>query len=136
MTGLTDLEEMLRTLGPEVREGEFAYVSVPAEQAGSLPAEALVREAEGTTVVLRRQDADAAGLPYDFVAGWITLTVHSALEAVGLTAAFAEALGRAGISCNVLAGFHHDHLLVPVGRVDDAVQALWDLAARHGPPLR
>jgi hypothetical protein len=131
VTGLTDLEEMLRTLQPEVRAGEFVYVSVPAEQARSLPAEAVVREAEGTTVVLRRQDADAAGLPYDFVAGWITLSVHSALEAVGLTAAVAETLGQAGVSCNVLAGLHHDHLLVPVDRVDDAVQALRDLAARH-----
>ncbi len=131
MAALTDLEEMLRTLEPVVREGEHVYVCVPAEQAASLPAEAVVREPEGTSVVLRRQDADAAGLAYDFVAGWITLNVHSALEAVGLTAAFAGALGRAGISCNVLAGVHHDHLLVPVDRVDDAVRVLRELSARH-----
>jgi hypothetical protein len=77
---------------------------------------------------MRRSDADAAGLPYDFVACWITLTVHSDLEAVGLTAAFATALGERGISCNVIAGLHHDHLLVPVERKDDALKALRRLA--------
>ena len=74
--------------------------------------------------MLRRQAADAAGLGYGYVAGWITLTVHSSLEAVGLTAAFATALGEAGINCNVLAGAFHDHLLVPVGDVARAVEVL------------
>jgi len=83
--------------------------------------EAAVREAEGLTVVLGRDEADALGLSYDFVAAWITLQVHSALEAVGLTAAVSAALTHAGISCNVLAGFHHDHLLVPTA---DAARAM------------
>ena len=130
MAGLTDLEVMLRALEPVVRDGEYVYVCVSEEEARSLPGEATVLETEGTSVVLRRQDADAAGLAYDFVAGWITLSVHSALEAVGLTAAISAALGQAGISCNVLAGFHHDHLLVTIGRLDEAVQVLRDLAAR------
>ncbi len=60
---------------------------------------------------------------------WITLTVHSSLEAVGLTAAVANTLASAGIACNVLAGFHHDHLLVPIDRVDDAMAALSRLSA-------
>jgi len=72
-----------------------------------------VAEEEGLTLVLSRQDADRTGLADDYVAGWITLRVHSALESVGLTAAVAEALARVGISCNVVAGFHHDHLFVP-----------------------
>jgi hypothetical protein len=65
------------------------------------------------------------------VLSWITLTVHSSLEAVGLTAAFSTALGDAGISCNVLTGLHHDHVLVPVGRRDDAVTVLRELSGRH-----
>lgn len=64
------------------------------------------------------------------MAGWITLRVHSALEAVGLTAAVAQELATAGLSCNVVAGFHHDHLFVPHGRAQEAVALLEDLAHR------
>ncbi len=120
MAGVTDLDELLLTLRPEVRDGEYVIVVSEAD----LPAEATIRETEGTTLVLRREHADAAGIPYDFVAAWITLTVHSDLAAVGLTAAFSTALADAGISCNVLAGYHHDHLLVPVARRDDALEVL------------
>lgn len=121
MSGVGDLEELLLTMRPEARNGEFVFVTADAD--GFTP-EAMIREDEGTTLVLRRADADAAGLSYEFVAAWITLTVHSDLAAVGLTAAFSTALADAGISCNVLAGFHHDHLLVPADRRDDALEVL------------
>lgn len=109
---------------PERRPGEFVFVAVAAAAARELPAQALVREEEATTVVLRREDADAAGLSYDFVAAWITLTAATTLDEVGVTAAFSAVLGDAGISCNVLAGVHHDHILVPVERAGDALDAL------------
>lgn len=121
MSGVTDLEELIRSMRPEARDGEFVIVT---SKTIDLPAEAVIREDEGTTLVMRREDADAAGIPYDFVAAWITLTVHSSLAAVGLTAAFSTALADAGISCNVLAGFHHDHVLVPSDRRDDALEVL------------
>lgn len=89
-----------------------------------------MREAEGLTVVLPRAEADRLGLAYDFVGAWITLQIHSALEAVGLTAAVSRALTDAGISCHVLAGFHHDHLLVPVADAPRALEVLAGLAAR------
>jgi hypothetical protein len=111
--GSTDLAAMLATLEATVRPDEYVYAVVDAGHPAVPLAAATVAEDEGLTVVLRRADADSHAVPYDFVAAWLTLTVHSALEAVGLTAAFARALGDAGISCNVLAGFHHDHLLVP-----------------------
>lgn len=114
---------------PTVRPGRFVYVTVDESTATALPAEVIVREDEGVTVVLGQTDADARSLPYDFVAGWITLRVHSALDAVGLTAAFSGALAEHGISANVVAGYHHDHVLVPIGDVDRAVAALRDLAA-------
>jgi len=121
MSGITDLEELIHAMRPEARDGEFVVVTT---ETPGLPAEAMVREAEGTTLVLRREDADAAGLAYDFVTSWITLTVHSSLDAVGLTAAFSTALADAGIPCNVLAGYRHDHLLVPSDRRDDALEVL------------
>ena len=84
---------------------------------------ATVAEDEGQTVVAPLTDMLAAGLASDPWAR-ISLTVHSDLSAVGLTAAFAEALGRVGISCNVIAGYHHDHLFVQWDRRTDAVAAL------------
>ena len=56
--------------------------------------------------------ADRMQLEYSFVAKWITLTVHSSLEAVGLTAAFSKALAEENISCNVVAGYFHDHIFI------------------------
>ena len=110
-------------------DGEFVVVSVDPLRLVGMPAEAIIREDEGPTVVMKRSDADADGIPYDFVAAWITLTVHSDLAAVGLTAAFSAVLAAEGISCNVLAGFHHDHLLVPSDRRDDALAVLTALSA-------
>ena len=108
-------------LDPVRRPGEFVFVA--SAPSGAEP-EATIREPEGLCAVVRREDADAAGLAYDFVAAWITLRYESALEMVGLTAAFAAALAAEDIGCNVLAGLHHDHILVPAGRADDALRVL------------
>jgi uncharacterized protein len=129
MSGERDLARLLASLTVTSREGEFAFVARPApDLALATVALAMVTEDEGITYVLPCEVADARGLPYDFRAAWLTLGVHSALDAVGLTAAFASALARRGIACNVLAGFHHDHLLVPADRRDDALAVLADLA--------
>jgi uncharacterized protein len=124
-----DLETLLRSARPEVRRGTFVFVVVHDEALlDQLDPDATIRETEGLTVVVRRERADALGVPYDYLAAWITLRVHSALDAVGLTAAVSTALARAGISCNVIAGYHHDHLLVPADRAADALEALSGLA--------
>ena len=81
-----------------------------------------VAEPEGRTLVLPREHADDLGLPYTFAAWWITLRVHSALEAVGVTAAFSAARGSEGISANVVAGYFDDHLFVSEDRRDDAMR--------------
>ncbi len=127
MTGESSLDRLLADMRPRIRDGEFVFVSLP--QPPDHPCEAMVRESEGVTCVVTRRVADDAGWAYDFVAGWITLEVHSALAAVGLTAAVSRALTDQGISCNVIAGFFHDHLLVPFDRVDDALAALTALSA-------
>ena len=130
MSGVRDLRVLLEMMSPEVRSGRYVFV-VPE---GPIDAEvqASVVEPEGRSLLLRQEDADRLRLGYDYVAGWITLTVHSSLAAVGLTAAVSAALAEAGISCNVIAGYHHDHLLVPVDRVDDAMAALHALVEPGG----
>lgn len=124
---LLDLSELLRGLRPEVRPGSFVVVSSHSET--SLTGLASVEEEEGTSLVLEQHKADAFRMEYSSVFAWITLTVHSSLDAVGLTAAVANTLASAGIPCNVIAGYHHDHLLVPSSRVDDAMAALSQLSA-------
>ena len=85
---------------------------------------ASIREPEGLSVILAEEDAVDLRLPIAFIAAWITLAVNSDLAAVGLTAAFSTALGQAGISCNVVAGVHHDHLFVPVDQAQQAMAVL------------
>ena len=86
------------------------------------------------TVILEESDAVRLGLAPHFRAAWITLTVDSALDLVGLTAAVATALTKADISCNVVAGLHHDHLFVPVDKADAALEVLRRLS--KNPPVR
>ena len=128
MTGGTDLAALLRGLSPRRNPGRYVYAQVDAVPAELAPV-VVVREDEGVTVVVAQEAADALGLAYAYVAAWITLEVHSALEAVGLTAAVARALADAGISANVVAGFAHDHVFVPHDRADEAMAVLRALAA-------
>ncbi|MFG2758551.1 ACT domain-containing protein [Streptomyces wuyuanensis] len=132
MTPERDLGRLLTGMRPELNPGRYVFTSVTGTPPSGLAPVVTVAEDEGLTLVLRREEADAAGLGYDYVAGWITLRVHSALDAVGLTAAVATALADAGISCNVVAGHHHDHLFVPHERADEAVTLLQELARRTG----
>lgn len=129
MPGETNLATLLRTMTPVLNEGECVFCHV-AEGSQPNPAELLgsFREAEGLTVLLRKEAADQLGLTYDYVAAWITLTVHSSLAAVGLTAAFAQALAAQNISCNVVAAYYHDHLFVAPADATRALRALQRLA--------
>jgi hypothetical protein len=115
-------------MAPRRAPGTYVFTTVPGpEVPPGLAPFATVREDEGLTLVVHRDDADRAGLPYDFLAAHITLLVHSDLAAVGLTAAVSTALTGAGISCNVLAGYHHDHLFVAEDDAERALSVLEDL---------
>jgi hypothetical protein len=122
---------MLAGMTPVLREGEFVFCSVPEE--GEIPASlnplGRFREAEGTTLILERSAAREAGFDVSLPMRQITLQVHSALDGVGLTAAVASALGRADIPCNMVAGFHHDHVFVPTGLAEPALRILLDVQA-------
>jgi uncharacterized protein len=130
VAGETDLASMLAGLRVLRRPGAYVFVTAGSVGEGAdAPKlgdgiEALIVEDEGVTAIATVERARAEGWPFDFEAAWLTLEVHSALEAVGLTAAVSAALTAEGIACNVVAGFHHDHLLVPADRADDAIACL------------
>ncbi|GAA1377920.1 ACT domain-containing protein [Streptomyces beijiangensis] len=132
MNGESDLRKLLSGMRPELNPGRYVYTTAPDGPPPGVHPVVGVAEQEGLTLVVPQDEADVAGLPYAYVAGWITLRVHSALEAVGLTAAVAGELAEAGLSCNVVAGLHHDHLFVPYDRAAEAVTLLQALADRSG----
>ena len=112
-TGEKNLGILLRSMKPVLNAGEYVFCTSPG--ATLPPQENIIcwfREKEGITLILEKTAADHLRLPYSFIASWITLTVHSSLEAVGLTAAFSKALATENISCNVVAGYYHDHIFV------------------------
>jgi hypothetical protein len=128
VTGETDLQTLLSGMRPELNPGRYVYTMAEGGVPSGVTPVVMVAEQEGLTLVVPQAEADAAGMAYDYVAGWITLRVHSALSAVGLTAAVSRALADAELSCNVVAGFHHDHLFVPYDRAEEAVDVLRRLA--------
>lgn len=126
MAGETNLTTLLRSLQPELDPREYGVVALPLD----LPLPSGLRpigwfeEAEGQTLIATADALADAG--FDQPGGWarVTLTVHSSLEAVGLTATIATALAQAGISANVVAAFYHDHVFVPWDRRHDAIAIL------------
>lgn len=116
---VSDLAGMLAGMAPLLDPREWRFVVVDAPPADAF---AVIREDEGTTAIIAGQGDGAAFAR-------ITLMVHSALDGVGLTAAVATALAASGIACNVVAGYHHDHLFMPWDRRDEALAILQRLAA-------
>lgn len=126
MAAITDLDTLLQSMSPELVEGNYVFCTVSGglEQYFHLDPIATFREKEGLTLVLEESVARDANLAFDAVFRLITLTVHSSLEAVGLTAAFASKLAFYGISANVIAGYYHDHIFVQKDKAEAAMAAL------------
>jgi uncharacterized protein len=133
MQGKKIADTLIKSLKPSLHEGVFVFCNV-AVMLETDPENIICsfREEEGITLILRRENADKLGLSYSFSAAWITLKVHSSLQSVGLTAAFAQALTEKGISCNVVAGYHHDHLFVPREKSAEAMKILNRLSWNQG----
>jgi uncharacterized protein len=131
--GERDLGTLLRTMRPVLHEPVYLFATLPAGR--ELPAKLLpmlqFREAEGVTVIVEREAAEAAGLAGVFPCRMITLQVHSALDAAGFLAAVATRLADQGIGVNPVAAYYHDHLFVPQDRAEDAMRTLHELAATH-----
>ncbi len=126
MSGERDLTTLLRDMKPELRAGVFVFCTLPEGRdiPGAVKPVLTFREQEGITCVMRREEAENAGLPFEFPSRMITLKVHSALDAVGFLAAIASRLAEAGISTNVVSAFFHDHLFVPEARAEEALRVL------------
>lgn len=125
MSGEKDLEKLLKTMKPEHIIGEYVFCSI--HDLTNLNLDDIImtfKEQEGTTIIIKKELADILKIEYSFIASWITLTVHSSLEAVGLTAAFSNALSQDGISCNVVAAFYHDHIFVDKKDINKAMEIL------------
>jgi len=130
MPGETSLANLLRNMMPLLNEGDYAYCTILSTQSiDTAHILGLFKEAEGFTIILKKEIADQLQLEYSYVAAWITLTIHSSLEATGLTAAFATALAQEGISCNVIAAYYHDHIFVAKEDAGRAMAALKKLSA-------
>jgi uncharacterized protein len=130
MPGEHNLKTLLQNMMPEMHEGVFVFCSVPEGQ--EIPATLrpvhIFREREGTAFIIRREEAESAGLPYQFASRLITLTAHSSLEAVGFLAAITGRLAEAGISVNAVSAFYHDHLFVPEHKADEALHHLQNMS--------
>jgi hypothetical protein len=132
MAGEEDLGKLLAAMQPELQPSAFVFATIEGlDIPAGLEPLGTFRESEGLTLILPAHDAGhpavVASKPYR----QITLLVHSSLEAVGLTAAFATELTRHGISANVIAGYYHDHIFVAAADAERAVAALTDLSERH-----
>ncbi len=116
-----DLAGMLAQMAPQLhpQPWRFDLLDEARPTPALMTAFALIREQEGVTAIMPQEREGTAG---DLAR--ITLMVHSALDGVGLTAAVSGALADAAIACNVVAGFHHDHIFVPWERREEALQAL------------
>jgi uncharacterized protein len=125
MAGETDLDKLLGSMQPLLLEGEYVFCSVdPQVDWTDLKPIGLFYEAEGLTLILRREQAEVAQLSYTARFRMITLSVHSSLEAVGFLAAITSRLAAAGISVNPVSAYYHDHLFVPTARATQAMQLL------------
>ena len=127
MTGETDLARLLAGMAPDLRGRDWGYAVAGAVPPCVTPF-ATVAEDEGLTLIAPMAQLLAAGLAAQGPMGCITLRIHSSLAAVGLTAAVSSALAAAGISANMIAGFHHDHILLPAADADRALDILKGLS--------
>lgn len=132
MAGEKNTDKLIRGMTPRLNDGEYVFVTV--QELNEIDRNVTIcefKEEEGITVVIDRNKADELNYTYDYVASWITLMIHSSLEAVGLTAIFSTELANNGIGCNVIAGYYHDHIFVDKKDSDKAIRVLKQLSERY-----
>jgi len=127
MTGIKELKKLLETMNPKLHPGEFVFCTFPnttlAEKLFLSPIGSFIEE-EGLTLIITKDNAQKYDIPYEGIFKLISLTVHSSLEAVGLTAGISAKLAAHAISANVVAAYYHDHIFVPIQDAEKALEAL------------
>ncbi len=125
MPGEKELTALLKNMKPTLNEGDYVFCTGKDMKGCDFNNIVMsFRENEGFTIILKQEEADRLQFEYSFIAKWITLTVYSSLAAVGLTAAFSRALTEENISCNVVAGYFHDHIFVDKKDAEKALAIL------------
>lgn len=125
MSGETNLDALIASMSAVLVEGVFVFATVPPDSPPlAVDARMIFREAEGSTYILLKSEAEALALPYEFPCRMITLNIHSSLDAVGFMARIATELAKHDMGVNPVSGFFHDHLFVPEGREGDAMAVL------------
>lgn len=130
MSGETNLKTLLSNLSPILLKDTFVFCTFPEGSYGDFAQtcpKAFVMEKEGVTLVVEKAVADSQGFNYSGEFSCISLEVHSSLEAIGLTAVISGMLAAHEISVNMMAGYHHDHLFVPVANASAAMALLHNL---------
>ncbi|WP_103072548.1 ACT domain-containing protein [Aquimarina sediminis] len=132
MTGETNISTLIKDMTPVLNSGEYVFATL--KDISKIDRNDTIcefKEKEGTTIVIKKEKADELGLTYDYISSWITLMIHSSLEAVGLTALFSTTLAQHNISCNVIAGYYHDHIFVDCKDANKAIKVLNELSKNY-----
>ena len=132
MAGETDISKLIKSMTPKLNVGTYVFSSV--KMLDGIDREHTIcefKEREGITIVLEKRKADELHLSYDYSAAWITLEIHSSLDAVGLTAIVSNELAENDISCNVIAAYFHDHIFVAKHDAEKAMKVLTVLSKKY-----
>lgn len=132
MSGELDLSVLISSMEPVLHADQYVFCSLASEREEklSVPCVMKFQEKEGTTLIVKKSDADSYNLSFIYPCKMITLNIHSSLEAVGFLAAITKHLAAAGVSVNAVSAFYHDHIFVPSDKADVALTLLVELSQK------